>query len=253
MDLGRKHLDLALAALKAPTPADAWPFLLKAVLEYGPDTHIVFVYNIPILVVRQKPPEPEEFFYYKFPETWIADTRANPEAMQSDPFARHLLQSEDVICFDTGKPANITRNENEIDFVSKLRESGVQYGMFIPMHNKVEGSVSSLGVSLSFDSPHDEATLTENADNLRILATYFNEGLRLRGRLDTFGKSLLSTRERQCLAWASIGYTTSEVADELSLSDETVNAYIKKACKKLGAANRIQASTRAFLLSLMDD
>jgi LuxR family transcriptional regulator len=54
-------------------------------------------------------------------------------------------------------------------------------------------------------------------------------------------KGPLTRRELECLTWAARGKTTSEIADLLHLSAETVEFHLSNAMVKLGARNRPHA------------
>jgi two-component system, NarL family, response regulator DesR len=52
----------------------------------------------------------------------------------------------------------------------------------------------------------------------------------------------LTERERQVLRLAGEGMASTDIADELSLSEGTVRNYLSEAMSKLGAANRVEAA-----------
>lgn len=62
----------------------------------------------------------------------------------------------------------------------------------------------------------------------------------------------LTDRERDVLAWAARGKTTSVTAQILSLSPKTVDVYVASAIDKLGAGNRTHAVAKAIKLGLID-
>ncbi|ANH03365.1 MULTISPECIES: helix-turn-helix transcriptional regulator [Shinella] len=62
----------------------------------------------------------------------------------------------------------------------------------------------------------------------------------------------LSKGEIACLAHASVGLTSEEIASVTEYQVDTVNTYIKAAVKKLGAANRSQAVAEAIRRRLID-
>lgn len=62
----------------------------------------------------------------------------------------------------------------------------------------------------------------------------------------------LSKGEIACLAHASVGLTSEEIAAATDYQVDTVNTYIKAAVKKLGAANRSQAVAEAIRRRLID-
>lgn len=57
---------------------------------------------------------------------------------------------------------------------------------------------------------------------------------------------LLSRRELEVMKKISWGESTKEVAAALSISEVTINQYVKSAIKKLGAQNRVQAVAELF-------
>jgi LuxR family quorum sensing-dependent transcriptional regulator len=56
----------------------------------------------------------------------------------------------------------------------------------------------------------------------------------------------LSSREIECLKWSSAGKSSWETSRILSLSEHTVEAYMKSAIRKLGAVNKTQAVAEAL-------
>jgi DNA-binding CsgD family transcriptional regulator len=62
----------------------------------------------------------------------------------------------------------------------------------------------------------------------------------------------VSERERDCLYWTAEGKTSDEIAIILGLSTHTVNHYLTSATRKLDAANRTHAVTRAIRFGLIN-
>ncbi|MEE9303187.1 MAG: helix-turn-helix transcriptional regulator [Thiotrichaceae bacterium] len=60
-------------------------------------------------------------------------------------------------------------------------------------------------------------------------------------------KSPITRREGECLSWAAIGKTASEIAEILNISEHTVHFHTKNAIKKLDAANKTHAVVKAIL------
>jgi DNA-binding CsgD family transcriptional regulator len=57
-------------------------------------------------------------------------------------------------------------------------------------------------------------------------------------------KSVLSPREREVALLAARGLTNRQIASELSISEHTVAAHLRKVLKKLGLRSRAQISSR---------
>ena len=62
---------------------------------------------------------------------------------------------------------------------------------------------------------------------------------------------LLTAREVDVLAQVALGCTNAEVAQRLSISAETVKAYLRSAAQKLGTSTRFESVTRARSLGLL--
>lgn len=58
----------------------------------------------------------------------------------------------------------------------------------------------------------------------------------------------LTSRQLQCLRLASQGYSCSEIAARLSLSNRTVQEHFMNACSRLGVATSVQAVARLIAL-----
>ena len=54
------------------------------------------------------------------------------------------------------------------------------------------------------------------------------------------------------LRWTGDGKTSSDIADILTISDNTVNFHIKNAIKKMGANNKTAAAVKAALSGLLN-
>jgi len=62
----------------------------------------------------------------------------------------------------------------------------------------------------------------------------------------------LTSREIEVLKWTADGKSSSEIADLLSISENTVNFHIKNSVAKLRTANRTAAVVRAAMLGLLN-
>ncbi len=61
----------------------------------------------------------------------------------------------------------------------------------------------------------------------------------------------LNANEQKCLDLASRGHTSEEIGQQLGLTTDTVNTFIKIATRKLGANNRAQAVADAIRLGII--
>lgn len=61
----------------------------------------------------------------------------------------------------------------------------------------------------------------------------------------------LTEREREVLRWTAVGKTSTEVAQILTVSENTIKFHIKNATHKLGVANKTAAVVKAVLMGLL--
>lgn len=61
----------------------------------------------------------------------------------------------------------------------------------------------------------------------------------------------LSPRQIECLNLASLGKTSTEIADMLKISPRTVDQHLGDACERLAVRNRTQAVAKALKLGLI--
>ncbi len=113
----------------------------------------------------------------------------------------------------------------------------------------------------------DRELVREVFSELRALAGEITDGaVRARlesacGRITGLGRTAdeppagldrpLTARELDALSHVALGCTNAEVAQRLSLSQETVKAYLRSAGQKLGTRTRFEAVTRARSLGLL--
>lgn len=64
---------------------------------------------------------------------------------------------------------------------------------------------------------------------------------------------LLTSRELECLHWASLGKTSWEIGAILGLTERTINFHIQNACRKLQVRGRQAAITSAHHAGLLTE
>lgn len=127
---------------------------------------------------------------------------------------------------------------------------GTEHGLTVPIHGP-RGELAFFAVgSRRSEQPGGEGRSSEIL--LQLVAFHANAALLDRvvknAASDSFG---LTEHERQCLHWTAHGKTTWETARILKRSTATVNFHLRKACRKLGAANKCEAAARAVYHGLL--
>jgi DNA-binding CsgD family transcriptional regulator len=131
------------------------------------------------------------------------------------------------------------------EFCSVLRKHRMTTGVVMPLMSS-DGSV----YMMRLDGQRPLLTLPE----LNEIGMLFLQSFRALDRLrstEVLARNMLTAREMEVLRWTSQGKTSSEIANILSLSDHTINAYLNKAIKKLDCVNRTQLVAKAIRLKLI--
>ena len=137
--------------------------------------------------------------------------------------------------------------------IGELYECGLVRGWTTPVRNLKAKNVAILLLATSDDGSDFDRLLDEHRRSLQMCVSFLIEGRVVRKRVGAVEpRALLSARERECLSWASLGFSSKQISDRLKLSEATVNEYLSSAATKLGATNRAQAVARAVMLEMVD-
>jgi LuxR family quorum sensing-dependent transcriptional regulator len=158
------------------------------------------------------------------------------------------------------------RKPGAVKTMEAARDFGVNEGLTIPVHyNDALGRRYTSVCALFWKDPanHFYANLRHNSLQLHVILLYLAQKIvdlhaieiRARTRTKHLGELQvppLTDREKEVLKWAGMGKTSDETATILNVSSKTVEAHIKTATIKLGAANKTQATVQAVYRGLID-
>ena len=157
-----------------------------------------------------------------------------------DPAVRHCYRTiepfrwSDVLY----EPATAQRARRVMDEAAEL---GMREGYCIPIHDAV-------GFQAAISLAGREVALTPKVRlALHLLGLYaWGAADRVCERPRRRTIRLLSTRERDVLAWAATGRTNDEIADRLGIGEATVVTHLKSARIKTGTRNTTHAVVEAL-------
>lgn len=137
-------------------------------------------------------------------------------------------------------------------FLAEAVDSGVgNQGFTVP----IRGPLGQFALFTVNDCASDTkwASFTDAFQyDLILVAHYVNErALEIEGRGGMEAPRQLSPRERDVLTLLALGQSRAKAAEELSISEHTLRAYIESARLKLGAANTTHAVARALSQGLV--
>jgi DNA-binding CsgD family transcriptional regulator len=139
-------------------------------------------------------------------------------------------------------PQTVVMPQAIIDFFS---EYDIATSVIMPLRSRTGNSFIA-----RLDGNRELLTLPELNEVGMLVLQAFTIFDRI-GADEMASQPVLTARELEVLRWTSRGKTSVEIAEILSLSDHTVNAYLNKAIRKLDCVNRTQLVAKAIRLRLI--
>lgn len=137
-------------------------------------------------------------------------------------------------------------------FLQEAAAHGVgNQGYSIPIRGP-NGQFALFTVNHSCNDDEWARFMEDNGRDLLLIAHYYNrKALEFEpGRLPETSRAL-SPREVDAMTLLALGYSRAQVADSLSISENTLRVYIESARSKLGALNTTHAVARAMSRGLI--
>jgi LuxR family quorum sensing-dependent transcriptional regulator len=152
-----------------------------------------------------------------------------------DPSLRYCKQTARPFRWLREAPYDPDREPRAVELVQRARDFGMADGYMIPVASPAGRMGHMWFGGRRIDLPERDLPA------LHFMALYaFDRVLRLRGRPDV-PPMVLTSREREVLTLAALGYSSDQIAEKLNITGRTVKQHIKRCCHKLGAATRTQA------------
>jgi DNA-binding CsgD family transcriptional regulator len=159
-------------------------------------------------------------------------------------------------CFQRFHPVEWKRLDWSSKAARNLMAEALSFGLgsqgfSIPLR----GPAGQFALFTANDTCSDEAWETFTRTHMRdlmLIAHYFNQKALdfEQGGAGTAARAL-SPREAEALTFLALGYSRSQAADTLSISEHTLRVYVESARFKLGAMNTTHAVARALSLGLI--
>lgn len=231
--------DLLSCFAGAQTAQDIFHVLESAAGELGFE-HCAYGLRTPLPLSN-----PRVIIHNNYPERWKAQYLERGY-LASDPTVRHAAKTCVPLAWtaDAGDAA-------DQPFWSEARAHGLRHG-WCQSTTDACGVAGMLTLARGCE-PLTTAELDANELKMRWLinAVHLNMTRVHEAQINFTPDVRLSRREVEVLQWTGDGKTSSEIAEILTLSVDTVNYHITKAVNKLHCANKTAAVVRAVVLGLL--
>ncbi len=168
------------------------------------------------------------------------------ELMAESPIIDHLRRSSLPLAFDIEQiyTENGGRRTNEVVELFKQYGQTNGFSLVCPGRHNDRGTVTYGGSGTRIND-HQLA-------ELGFLSLHIYDRLIEITKTDPVDECILTGREKDCLVWTAAGKTSSETAQILGISENTVNHYLSAAAAKLGATNKAHAVVKAIKQGILD-
>jgi LuxR family quorum sensing-dependent transcriptional regulator len=175
-----------------------------------------------------------------WPDAWM-ERYIRGGYVHVDPVISRVRQS--TMPFAWSETPADRRDALAIRVMNEATEFGLVDGLAVPIHAR-----HGFQAIVTFGAPYMAPSHDERAA-LHLIAIYAHGQVRQLLRGDSPSRPThppLSTREKDCLCWASAGKSAWDISVILGLSQRTVEGYLVNAAIKLGAVNRVQCVAEAI-------
>lgn len=184
-----------------------------------------------------------------FPEGWEEGWQP---FMAVDPYYRACFSGTDPIDW-TDVQHSDSLSCSQLKACEFLGDYGLSRGITVPVHLPF-GRFAVMSAIADRNCRNWHVLKTDAREPLfRLMHTFtrmiFQRGLET--QIEVPKQVTLTKREQECMRWAALGKTSSEIGIILDRSAETVRLHIKNSIAKLNATNRAQAVANALDLGLI--
>jgi DNA-binding CsgD family transcriptional regulator len=184
----------------------------------------------------------------RFVDEFFPELAKRPDLMAKEPVAPHCKRSLLPFVWSC-----VDLKAKDRSGLSLAHEFGISSFVVFPLRN---GDATQYGNFTVFCDDAQHKSWLRHAQSfgplLHITAQYFHDSLAgPDGAPPDPSGVALSPRQRECLLWASRGFSSKRIAERLTLSASVVNEYLCSAKRKLGCATRAHAVARAIRLDLI--
>ncbi len=182
--------------------------------------------------------------YDTYPNSWMAHYQRR-RYVDIDPTVSGGLTSPATILWPSTESSRLS------SFWNDARDHGLAHGVAQPSWS-FGGAFGLLSFARSRDEIH-ESEFEALSMKISWLANYAHSLMsgHLIAESGTSRPAHLTSREREVLLWTTEGLNASDIAKQLHISISTVNWHVARILSKLGAANKVQAASRAIALGLI--
>lgn len=219
-----------------------WERLLKKVLR-----ELGFArYLVSLAPARPLDTNPLKGVLTTFPKQWL-EHYCSDGLIEIDPILKHCRRELVPIFWSAESRRARGRSRH---FWEQREQHGLRSGLSIPLRYELLRGTFSVAFDDSRGAEQKKYSNTA-VSQLFMLVPYLLTGMRHQLHASTPLRQDLTSKEMECLYWASAGKTSWEISHILTCSERTIDFHLLNARRKLGSVSRQQAVGTAVACGLI--
>ncbi|MEY9537921.1 LuxR family transcriptional activator of conjugal transfer of Ti plasmids [Bradyrhizobium diazoefficiens] len=174
-----------------------------------------------------------------YPVEWTSHYIAS-RYQHIDPVIQEVLGNTEPFRWDRGSAGSYSSLQQQL--LDEASSFGIRLGFTVPIHDD-HGPIAALTFASEAPNAPFESCIAHHSRVLQLMALYFHAHIRRTASSElTIGGIPLSSREFECLEWASKGKSAWEIGEIIGISRHTAASYLQAAKEKLGVRTIVQAA-----------
>jgi LuxR family transcriptional activator of conjugal transfer of Ti plasmids len=172
---------------------------------------------------------------------------------QLDPVIRRARFEYDLFRWGSGASMTSGSSREQRKFFEEAMTFGIESGITVPIRGGF-GRMAAFTLATDDRAMRTERLVAKSKDVVQLVGLYFHAHVAARLGAESDppdADSVLTQRERQCLAWAARGKTVADTAILIAIAPRTVVFHLDNARRKLRATSIAQCVAEALRRRLL--
>ncbi len=175
-----------------------------------------------------------------YPKEWIAEYLLN-NFLKVDPVFNQIIKAKENVLW-----SEVPWTSKASKFYERAKRFGIGESGYSFVYKDAIGIGSILSLNAEMDRENWSRYVTEITPTIEELIPVLHNKIASEAYSTSIKSPQLTSREKECLHYSSIGKTNFEIGAILSISEHTVRSYIKTVRHKLDCVSVAQAVAKAI-------
>tara|TARA_R110001583_G_scaffold42735_1_gene135831 strand:- start:2772 stop:3485 length:714 start_codon:yes stop_codon:yes gene_type:complete len=232
----QKHNELIDQLQQVKNDQQIKDFIINFIDILGLDYFLLGI-SFPLSIIKS-----DIFTIDNYPEGW-QKIYEEQQLIQTDPVVNYCAKNHSPIFWDQV-------DSEQVKIIKEALFSAPQAGFTVPLHGSM-GAFGMFSLSTSSEDDTSKKVLSHALTVTQLIIPALQDAIIRVRKSQKKQKVQLTTREIECLTWATEGKSAWEISKILGCSERTITFHLKNATVKLNCANRYQAIGKAIITGVI--